>query len=143
MVVGDPELVKVHVHTNSPGVALQYALELGELDRVKIENMVQQHREIVEKRAQSLKETGVVAIASGDGLAGIFKELGVDAVVTGGQTMNPSTEDISEAVKKVNAKNVIVLPHNLCQNANPPQYTHCPKIPPEICRKIQKNLLTQ
>ena len=112
VVVGDPELVKVHVHTNSPGVALQYALELGELDRVKIENMVQQHREIVEKRAQSLKETGVVAIASGDGLACIFKELGVDAVVTGGQTMNPSTEDISEAVKKVNAKNVIVLPNN-------------------------------
>ena len=112
VVVGDPELVKVHVHTNSPGVALQYALELGELDRVKIENMVQQHREIIEKRAQSLKETGVVAIASGDGLAGIFKELGVDCIVAGGQTMNPSTEDISEAVKKVNAKNVIVLPNN-------------------------------
>lgn len=112
VVVGDPELVKVHVHTNTPGVALQYALELGELDRVKIENMVQQHREIMESRLANRKAVGVVAVASGDGLAEIFKELGVDVVVTGGQTMNPSTQDISEAVRKVNAESVIVLPNN-------------------------------
>ncbi len=112
VVVGDPELVKVHVHTNNPGQALQYALELGELDRIKIENMVQQHREIVAERAKNQKEVGVVAIASGEGFTQIFKELGVDVVVTGGQTMNPSTEDISAAVNKVNAKSVIILPNN-------------------------------
>ncbi|MBR2861056.1 MAG: DAK2 domain-containing protein [Clostridia bacterium] len=112
VVVGDPELVKVHVHTNNPGQALQYALELGELDRIKIENMVQQHREIVAERAKNQKEVGVVAIASGEGFTQIFKELGVDVVVTGGQTMNPSTEDISAAVNRVNAKSVIILPNN-------------------------------
>ncbi len=112
VVVGDPELVKVHVHTNDPGKALQMALELGELYKIKIENMVQQHREIVEARAQNMKEVGVVAIASGEGFTNLFKDLGVDFVVTGGQTMNPSTEDISAAVKKVMAKSVIILPNN-------------------------------
>ena len=112
VVVGDPELVKVHVHTNDPGKALQMALELGELYKIKIENMVQQHREIVEANKQNLKEVGVVAIASGEGFTQLFKDLGVDYVVTGGQTMNPSTEDISAAVKKVNAKSVIILPNN-------------------------------
>ncbi len=112
VVVGDPELIKVHVHTNDPGKALQFALELGELDRIKIENMVQQHREIVEEQAKNLKEIGVVAIASGEGFTNLFTELGVDCVVTGGQTMNPSTEDISAAVKKVHAKSVIILPNN-------------------------------
>ena len=112
VVVGDPELVKVHVHTNDPGKALQMALELGELYKIKIENMVQQHREIVEEQKKNLKEVGVVAIASGEGFTQLFKDLGVDYVVTGGQTMNPSTEDISAAVKKVNAKSVIILPNN-------------------------------
>lgn len=112
VVVGDPELVKVHVHTNDPGKALQMALELGELYKIKIENMVQQHREIVEANKKNLKEVGVVAIASGEGFTQLFKDLGVDYVVTGGQTMNPSTEDISAAVKKVNAKSVIILPNN-------------------------------
>ena len=112
VVVGDPELIKVHVHTNDPGLALQMALELGELYKIKIENMVQQHREIVEERAKNMKEVGVVAIASGDGFNALFKDLGVDCVVTGGQTMNPSTEDISAAVKKVMAKSVIILPNN-------------------------------
>jgi DAK2 domain fusion protein YloV len=112
VVVGDPELVKVHVHTNDPGKALQMALELGELDRVKIENMVEQHRELMEEREKNTKEVGVVAIASGEGFTQLFKDLGVDVVVTGGQTMNPSTEDISAAVKKVRAKSVIILPNN-------------------------------
>ncbi|MBE7091853.1 MAG: DAK2 domain-containing protein [Clostridiales bacterium] len=112
VVVGDPELVKVHVHTNDPGKALQMALELGELYKIKIENMVQQHREIVEANKQNLKEVGIIAIASGDGFTQLFKDLGADYVVTGGQTMNPSTEDISAAVKKVNAKSVIILPNN-------------------------------
>ncbi len=112
VVVGDPELVKVHVHTNDPGKALQMALELGELYKVKIENMVQQHRELVKEREKNMKEVGVVAIASGEGFTQLFKDLGVDQVVTGGQTMNPSTEDISAAVKKVMAKSVIILPNN-------------------------------
>lgn len=112
VVVGDPELIKVHVHTNDPGNALQMALELGELDRIKIENMVQQHREIVEENAKNMKEIGVVAIATGEGFTNLFTDLGVDCVVTGGQTMNPSTEDISAAVKKVRAKSVIILPNN-------------------------------
>ncbi len=112
VVVGDPELIKVHVHTNDPGNALQMALELGELDRIKIENMVQQHREIVEEYAKNMKEIGVVAIATGEGFTNLFTDLGVDYVVTGGQTMNPSTEDISAAVKKVHAKSVIILPNN-------------------------------
>lgn len=112
VVVGDPELVKVHVHTNDPGKALQMALELGELYKIKIENMVQQHREIVEESKKNLKEVGVIAIASGDGFTRLFKDLGADYVVTGGQTMNPSTEDISAAVKKVHAESVIILPNN-------------------------------
>ncbi len=112
VVVGDPELVKVHVHTNDPGKALQMALELGELYKIKIENMVQQHREIVEEARKNMKEVGVIAIASGDGFTQLFKDLGADYVVTGGQTMNPSTEDISAAVKKVHAKSVIILPNN-------------------------------
>ncbi len=112
VVVGDPELVKVHVHTNTPGTALQYALELGELNRIKIENMVQQNRELQAKRAAEMKEVGVVAIASGAGLTEVFTGLGVDSVVTGGQTMNPSTADIAEAVKSVPAKSVIILPNN-------------------------------
>lgn len=112
VVVGDPELIKVHVHTNTPGTALQYALELGELNKIKIENMVQQNRELQEKRAAEMKEVGIVAVSSGEGLSNIFKDLGVDQIVTGGQTMNPSTADIADAVKKVCAKSVIILPNN-------------------------------
>ncbi len=112
VVVGDPELIKVHVHTNTPGTALQYALELGELNRIKIENMVQQNRELQEKRAAEMKQVGIVAVSSGEGLSNIFKDLGVDQIVTGGQTMNPSTADIADAVKKVCAKSVIILPNN-------------------------------
>ena len=112
VVVGDPELIKVHVHTNTPGIALQYALELGELNRIKIENMVQQNRELQEKRAAEMKQVGIVAVSSGEGLSNIFKDLGVDQIVTGGQTMNPSTADIADAVKKVCAKSVIILPNN-------------------------------
>lgn len=115
VVVGDKDLVKVHVHTNSPGKALQYALMLGELDRIKIDNMVQQNREVQQKKAQEqaeMKEVGVVAVASGEGLENVFKDLGVDAIISGGQTMNPSIEDITKEIKKVNAKSVVILPNN-------------------------------
>ena len=110
--IGDLELVKVHVHTNTPGLALQYAVELGELDRVKIENMLEQNRALRAKREAEKKEMGMLAICAGQGLADIFKDLLVDRVIEGGQTMNPSASDIAEAVQKINAEHVFVFPNN-------------------------------
>ena len=110
--IGDLELVKVHVHTNTPGLALQYAVELGELDRVKIENMLEQNRALRAKREAEKKEVGMLAICTGEGIAAIFKDLLVDRVIEGGQTMNPSANDIASAVQKVNAEHVFVFPNN-------------------------------
>ena len=116
LVIGDLELIKVHVHTNTPDKALKYALKLGELDSLKIENMLQQHRKIVAAREaekpKEQKEIGVVAICAGKGLADIFKDIGCDLIVEGGQTMNPSVYDILNAINSVNAKHVFVLPNN-------------------------------
>ncbi len=112
IVIGDISLIKVHVHTNQPNKALGYALQLGELDKVKIENMLQQHRAIVEERERNKKPLGMVAVCAGSGLSRIFKDMGVDYVIEGGQTMNPSVEDILVAVEKVNADNIIILPNN-------------------------------
>jgi DAK2 domain fusion protein YloV len=112
VVVGDAGLVKVHVHTDVPGKALQMALRLGELNGVKIENMREQHRKLMEERKSREKEHGTVAISMGDGLDSIFKDLSVDSIVTGGQTMNPSAMDIEKAIKRTYAKNVYVLPNN-------------------------------
>ena len=110
--IGDLELVKVHVHTNTPGIALTYALELGELDRIKIENMLEENRELKAKLEAEKKEMGMLAICAGEGLAEIFKDLTVDRVIEGGQTMNPSASDIADAVQKINAANVFVFPNN-------------------------------
>ena len=113
--IGDLDLVKVHVHTNEPNKALGYALELGELINLKIENMLEQNREVKKKRAQAeenLKPFGMIAVAPGDGIAKLFSELGVDECIRGGQTMNPSANDIATAVDKVLAKEVFVLPNN-------------------------------
>ncbi len=110
--IGDLEMVKVHVHTNCPGVALTYALELGELDRPKIENMLEQNRALKAKIAAEKKEQGMLAICTGDGISDIFKDLFVDRVIEGGQTMNPSASDIATAVQKINADNVFVFPNN-------------------------------
>ena len=111
--IGDLELVKVHVHTNAPGVALTYALQLGELDRPKIENMLEQNRALKAKIAAEKKDQGMLAICTGEGIAEIFKEgLFVDRVIEGGQTMNPSASDIATAVQKINADNVFVFPNN-------------------------------
>lgn len=110
--IGDLELVKVHVHTNNPGIALASALELGELDRVKIENMLEQNRELRAKREAEKKEMGMLAICAGEGIAEIFKDLLVDRVIEGGQTMNPSANDIADAVQKINAEHVFVFPNN-------------------------------
>ncbi len=110
--VGDLEFVKVHVHTNQPGKALTKALELGELDRLKIENMLEQNRALMKKYEAEKKDIGMVAVSAGDGISGIFKDLMVDSIIEGGQSMNPSAEDIAGAVNRVNADNVFVFPNN-------------------------------
>lgn len=124
VVVADDDIVKVHVHTNDPGLAIQKALTYGSLTSMKIDNMREEHHEKVikdaekaakaetEAKSESEKEVGFIAVSAGEGLSDIFKDLGVDFIIEGGQTMNPSTEDILEAVDKVNAKNIFVLPNN-------------------------------
>ena len=119
LVVGDLEMIKVHCHSNNPGKVLQYCLQLGELSSIKVDNMREQHRTLIQE-ADTLqkeapvfeKEVGFVAVAAGDGLAALFKDLAVDEVVVGGQTMNPSAEDITSAVCRTKAKTVYVLPNN-------------------------------
>ena len=111
--IGDLNLIKVHVHTNQPGVALTHALKLGELNGVKIENMLEQFRALkVQNSPEELKKIGVVSVCAGAGLAELFKDLNVDYVIEGGQTMNPSAEDIAKACDSVAAENVFVLPNN-------------------------------
>ena len=110
--IGDLELVKVHVHTNQPGKALTYALELGELDRPKIENMLEQNRQLKAKMEAEKKEMGMLAICTGSGLSEIFKDLLVDRIIEGGQTMNPSASDIATAAQKINAEHIFVFPNN-------------------------------
>ena len=113
--IGDLLLVKVHVHTNQPNLALGYALELGELYNLKIENMREQNRELKKKAGQkqeNLKELGMVSVAPGKGIAELMKDLMIDGIIQGGQTMNPSAADIASAVDKVPAKTVFVFPNN-------------------------------
>lgn len=115
VVVSDEEYIKVHVHTDNPGLALQKGLEAGALTNIKIENMREQHSSIFEEEKQEelpKKQRAFVAVAAGEGMTEILKSLGVDEVIQGGQTMNPSTEDILEASKKCHAEEVIVLPNN-------------------------------
>ncbi len=112
LVIGDLNMVKVHVHSNEPGVVLTYALELGEIDRVKIENMLEQNRALIGRKKEELKPYGLVAVCAGEGLTNIFKDLLVDNVMEGGQTMNPSAEDIAMACDAVPAKDVFVFPNN-------------------------------
>lgn len=126
--VADEDIVKIHVHTNDPGLAIQKALTYGSLTRMKIDNMREEHNERVirdadrkgqeqkeaEKQAEEMphKEHGFISVSVGDGLNDIFRELGVDYVIEGGQTMNPSTEDILDAISKANADNIFLLPNN-------------------------------
>ncbi len=112
LVIGDLSMVKVHVHSNCPGQVLTYALELGELDRVKIENMLEQNRTLKAQQQEELKPFGLVSVCAGDGLTAIFKDLLVDNVIEGGQTMNPSADDIAKACDAVKAKDVFVFPNN-------------------------------
>ena len=111
--IGDLNLIKVHVHTNEPGVALTHALKLGEINGVKIENMLEQNRALkIQNEPEELKPIGVVSVCAGEGLANLFKDLNVDYVIEGGQTMNPSAEDIAKAADSVPAETVFVLPNN-------------------------------
>ncbi|MBP3621253.1 MAG: DAK2 domain-containing protein [Lachnospiraceae bacterium] len=126
VVVSDDEIVKVHVHTNHPGLAFEKGLEFGQLTNMKVDNMREEHREKVimeqdrakaaeaeaSKPAEPAKDYGFVAVSVGEGLDKIFTELGVDHIIQGGQTMNPSTDDVLSAIEKVNAKTVFVLPNN-------------------------------
>ena len=112
--IGDLSLVKVHVHTNEPNKALGFALELGEITNVKIENMLEQNRELLKAQSQKepTKPMGMVSVSAGDGFALLFKDLMVDYIIEGGQTMNPSANDIASAIEKVNAETVFVFPNN-------------------------------
>ena len=116
VVVGDPELIKVHVHSNAPGEVLQYALELGQLSKIKIDNMREQHQSLTGlspvEEEKPKKQIAVVAVSAGDGLGAIFKDCLVDELVEGGQSMNPSAEDIKEAIERAPSDCVIVLPNN-------------------------------
>ena len=123
VVVSQDEFVKIHIHTNDPGLVLSKAVTLGELSKVKIENMREQHRNLlgiadekveapVEENIIEKKKYGFISVALGEGIKNIFEDLGVDVVIQGGQTMNPSTQDILESINKVNAENVFVLPNN-------------------------------
>ncbi len=116
LVVGSKGATKVHVHTNNPGLVLDYALKFGSLTKIKIDNMVEQSHqrseEIQQVQPQEKKPFGIVAVTAGEGLAEIFESLGVDQIVLGGQSMNPSTQDLVEAVEKVHSDHVIILPNN-------------------------------
>lgn len=120
VVVSDEDIIKIHVHTNQPGKAIQLAMQYGALDNIKIDNMRVQHNNNINFTKEDSKkfveapqkEIGVVAICAGSGIADIFKNIGVDVVIEGGQSMNPSTDDILQAINEVNAKKVIVLPNN-------------------------------
>ncbi len=119
VVVADGDLIKIHVHTNDPGLAIQKGVSLGSLSSIKVDNMRLQHQNILSmeaapapKKEEPRKDIGFITISVGEGLSNIFKELGVDYVISGGQTMNPSTEDILEATKKINADHIFVLPNN-------------------------------
>ena len=117
LVVNDDEIVKVHVHTEDPGLVMQEGLKYGSLVKVKVDNMRNQHEAQLEKEEKSAKpaeekEYAIIAVVAGEGLAEIFKAQGVDYIISGGQTMNPSTEDFIKAVDQVNARNIIFLPNN-------------------------------
>ena len=112
VVAAGDDFVKVHVHSNCPGKILQFAMHYGELDRLKIENMREQNRQLIEQKKRNEKEFGIVAVSAGDGIDEIFRNFSVDRIISGGQTMNPSIDTIVNAIGQCNARNVFVLPNN-------------------------------
>ena len=119
LVISDSEYVKIHVHTETPGEVFNYGQQYGELIKIKSDNMREQHREVLRKQEvkqvtspKELKEQAMISISMGAGLSKVLTSMGVDYIVEGGQTMNPSTEDIMKAIKEVNAKNIFIFPNN-------------------------------
>lgn len=127
IVVGYEDVIKVHIHTNDPGTVLAKAVQIGELSKIKIDNMREEHRELLnagtygnsevardeeEAEEEEEKEFAFISVAMGNGITNIFKDLGVDYVIEGGQTMNPSTQDMIECISKLNAKHIFILPNN-------------------------------
>ncbi|MDI6604662.1 MAG: DAK2 domain-containing protein [Thermoanaerobacteraceae bacterium] len=112
IVVSDNDLIKIHIHTNSPGIIIEEALKFGELIKVKIDNMKLQYEDTASIKGKPLKKYGILAVASGEGIKDIFNKLGCDIVIDGGQTMNPSTQDILKGIENINAENIIVFPNN-------------------------------
>ncbi|AQS03802.1 DAK2 domain-containing protein [Clostridium beijerinckii] len=125
IVVGYDDVIKVHIHTNDPGLVLSKAVAIGELSKIKIDNMREEHRELLintKELTETLSEDeagdgekkkyGFITVAMGDGISNIFKDLGIDYVIEGGQTMNPSTQDILDAVEKINAEHIFIMPNN-------------------------------
>ncbi|WP_455494553.1 DAK2 domain-containing protein [Gemella sanguinis] len=119
LVISDSEYVKIHVHTETPGDVFNYGQQYGELIKIKSDNMREQHREVLRKQEakqastpKEVKEQAMISISMGAGLSKVLKSMGVDYIVEGGQTMNPSTEDIMKAIKEVNAKNIYIFPNN-------------------------------
>ncbi|WP_026889183.1 DAK2 domain-containing protein [Clostridium beijerinckii] len=125
IVVGYDDVIKVHIHTNDPGLVLSKAVAIGELSKIKIDNMREEHRELLintkeltensssdESVDDEKKKYGFITVAMGDGISNIFKDLGIDHVIEGGQTMNPSTQDILDAVEKINAEHIFIMPNN-------------------------------
>lgn len=119
LVISDSEYVKIHVHTETPGDVFNYGQQYGELIKIKSDNMREQHREVLRKQEakqattpKELKEQAMISISMGAGLSKVLTSMGVDYIVEGGQTMNPSTEDIMKAIKEVNAKNIFIFPNN-------------------------------
>jgi hypothetical protein len=112
VLVSEEDILKVHVHTNNPGLVLEEGLKIGELIKVKIDNMKIQHESLVSEERKPEKKYGVLVVANGEGVKNLFSELGCDVIINGGQTMNPSTNYILEGIKKINAENILVFPNN-------------------------------
>ena len=112
VVAHDSDFIKIHVHSNCPGKILQLAIRLGEIDRIKIENMREQNRELLANMKKNEKENALVAVSISDGIDEVYKAIGVNNLISGGQTMNPSIDSITKAIRRANARNVFVLPNN-------------------------------
>ena len=112
VVAHDSDFIKIHVHSNCPGKILQLALRLGEIDRIKIENMREQNRELLANMKKNEKDNALVAVSISDGIDEVYKAIGVNNLISGGQTMNPSIDSITKAIRRANARNVFVLPNN-------------------------------
>ena len=137
LVVGDERVIKVHIHTNRPGRVLEEGMKLGELSRIKIENMKEQHRSTIENEILQ-NEFGIISVVMGEGFVELFKDLGVDSIIQGGQTMNPSTQDIVKAVEGLRARTFSYCPTTATSYCLPTRLASSPTgtctwFPPSLC----------